>query len=152
MRTLLNFFWLVMGGLLGALAWWFFGLLAFVSIVGIPWGRACFVIGQFTLLPFGREAVARDELTQRGDIGTSPLGTLGNVLWFVLAGVWLALGHVCAALACAVTIIGIPFAWQHLKLAGLALAPIGKTIVRCEVAEAARRQHGAAEVARLRRS
>lgn len=150
MRTLLNFLWLVMGGLLGALAWWFFGLLAFISIVGIPWGRACFVIGQFTLLPFGREAVARDLLTGRSDVGTSPLGFVGNVLWFLLAGVWLALGHLGAAVACFVTIIGIPFGIQHLKLAGLALAPIGKTIVMKDVAAAARGEGARGELARLR--
>jgi uncharacterized membrane protein YccF (DUF307 family) len=150
MRTLGNLLWLIMGGLLSALAWWFFGLLAFVTIVGIPWGRACFVIGQFTLLPFGREAIARDTLTGRSDLGTSPLGWVGNVLWFVFAGLWLALGHVTAAVACFVTLIGIPFGIQHLKLALLALAPIGKTIVMKDVAAAARGEGAQAELARLR--
>ena len=59
-----------------------------------------------------------------------PRGTLGNVLWFVVAGIWLAIGHLASALACFITIIGIPFGLQHLKLAGLAMAPIGKTIVK----------------------
>ena len=111
------------------LAWWFFGLLAFITIIGIPWGKACFVIGQFTFLPFGREAVSRNVLNQKDDIGTGTLGFIGNVIWFIFAGVWLAIGHLGAALACFVTIIGIPFGIQHLKLAVISLAPIGKTIV-----------------------
>jgi uncharacterized membrane protein YccF (DUF307 family) len=73
--------------------------------------------------------VSRAEYTGRQDIGTGPLGVLGNVLWLVLAGWWLALAHVVTAILLAITIVGIPFAWAHLKLAGLALWPIGKTIV-----------------------
>lgn len=111
------------------LAWWFFGILAFITIIGIPWGKACFVIGQFTFLPFGREAVSRNVLNNKDDIGTGTLGFIGNAIWFIVAGVWLAIGHIGSALACFVTIIGIPFGIQHLKLALLTLAPIGKTIV-----------------------
>ena len=93
-----------------------------VTIIGLPWTRAAFSIASYTLLPFGQKAVSRVEYTGRQDIGTGPLGILGNVLWLVLAGWWLAL-------VLAITIVGIPFAWAHLKLAGLALWPIGKTIV-----------------------
>lgn len=145
MRAIGNFLWFILGGVLMGLAWWLAGLLAFVSIVGIPWGRACFVIGQFAFFPFGREAISRKELTNRDDIGTGGLGLIGNVIWFVFAGIWLAIGHVASAVLCFVTIIGIPFALQHLKLAGIALAPIGKTIVDKEVADAARKANGAAE-------
>lgn len=129
MRAIGNFLWLIFGGLLMGLAWWCVGLLAFITIVGIPWGKACFVIGQFTFLPFGREAISRRDLNQRDDIGTGCLGFIGNVIWFIFAGAWLAIGHIVSALACFITIIGIPFGIQHIKLAGLALAPIGKTIV-----------------------
>lgn len=90
------------------------------------------------LLPFGRDAVDREDLTRRGDLGTGTLGFLGNVIWFVVVGVWLAIGHLVSALACFVTIIGIPFGLQHLKLAVLTLAPVGKTIVDKEVAAAVR--------------
>ena len=83
----------------------------------------------YTLLPFGSKAVRRDEVSGESDIGTGPLGVIGNLIWLVLAGWWLALGHVITALILAVTIIGIPFAWAHLKLAGIALWPIGRTIV-----------------------
>ena len=120
------------------LAWWFFGLLAFISIIGIPWGRACFVIGNFSFFPFGQEAISRDELTNKQDIGTSPFGLIGNVIWFVFAGFWLAVGHVLSSVVCFITIIGIPFALQHLKLAVISLAPIGKAIVPKEEAARAR--------------
>jgi uncharacterized membrane protein YccF (DUF307 family) len=150
MRAIGNVLWFVMGGFVMGLGWWVAGLLCFLTIVGIPWGRACFVIGQFAFLPFGREAISRRELSGRGDIGTSGLGTIGNVVWFVFAGIWLAIGHVCSAIACFVTIIGIPFGIQHLKLAGIALAPIGKTIVSKEVAEASRRMGAEAAVLKAR--
>ena len=74
-------------------------------------------------------AVSRDLYTGQQDIGTGPLGVIGNIIWLVLAGWWLALAHVVTAIVLAVTIIGIPFAWAHLKLAGIALWPIGKIIV-----------------------
>ncbi|MDR2216321.1 MAG: YccF domain-containing protein [Nevskiaceae bacterium] len=150
MRAIGNFLWFILGGVLMGLAWWFFGLLAFITIVGIPWGKSCFVIGQMAFLPFGREAISRRELHQTDDIGTGTLGVVGNVIWFIFAGLWLALGHVCSALACFVTIIGIPFGIQHLKLAGIALAPIGKTIVTKEVAAAARAANAQAAIATTR--
>ncbi|WP_010319272.1 YccF domain-containing protein, partial [Vibrio ordalii] len=80
----------------------------------------------------------RDELTNQQDIGTSPFGLIGNVIWFIFAGFWLAVGHILSAVACFITIIGIPFALQHLKLAVISLAPIGKTIVPKEEAARAR--------------
>ncbi|WP_172203705.1 YccF domain-containing protein [Niveibacterium sp. COAC-50] len=129
MRLIGNLLWLVFGGLWMALGWLLAGAICFLSIIGIPWGRACFVIGQLAFLPFGNEAVDRRVVTQREDIGTGIPGVVGNVLWFIVAGWWLALGHLFHALLCCITIIGIPFGLQHLKLAGLALAPIGKTVV-----------------------
>jgi len=124
-----NVLWFVLGGAVMGLAWWCAGILALLSVVGIPWARACFVIGQFTFFPFGKEALSRRTVRGRGDIGTGFWGLLGNVVWFVFAGFWLALGHLVAALANFVTVIGIPFGIQHLKLAGIALAPIGLTVV-----------------------
>ena len=150
MRAIGNFIWFIFGGILMGLAWWLVGLLAFLSIVGIPWGKACFVIGQFTFFPFGQEAISRKELQQKDDIGTGGLGMLGNVVWFVFAGVWLAIGHLLSAVLCLITIIGIPFGIQHLKLAGIALAPIGKTIVSTEVAVAARKANAEASIASMR--
>lgn len=129
MRTLGNIFWFILGGFLMGLGWWLAGLIAMLTIVGIPWAKACFVIGKFSFFPFGKKAIPRDELLLKQDIGTGALGVLGNIIWFILAGWWLAIGHLISALACFVTIIGIPFGLQHLKLAGIAVFPIGKTIV-----------------------
>jgi uncharacterized membrane protein YccF (DUF307 family) len=138
MTAIGNLIWFLFGGILMGLAWWIAGLLAYVTVVGIPWGKSCFVIGQFSFFPFGKEAISRKELTQEEDIGTGAWGILGNIIWFILAGLWLALGHAISAVACFITIIGIPFGIQHLKLAGIAIAPVGKTIVTKEVATAAR--------------
>lgn len=150
MSAIGNLIWFVFGGIMMGLAWCFFGLLAFLSIVGIPWGRACFVMAGFSFFPFGKEAIARDELSQTEDLGTGGFGMLGNIIWFIFAGFWLAIGHVLSAIACFVTIIGIPFAIQHLKLAGISIAPVGKTVVPKEVAAAARNANAAIEVANLR--
>ena len=139
MRTIGNFFWFILGGAFMGLAWWFVGIVAFMTIVGIPWAKACFVIGQFSFFPFGQEAISRRELNQQDDIGTGALGLLGNLIWFIFAGLWLAIGHIISAVINFSTIIGIPFGIQHLKLAAIALAPIGQTIVTTEVADAARR-------------
>ena len=128
MRTIGNLIWLVLGGFWMGLGWWLAGVLMALSIIGLPWARSCFVIGHLCFLPFGREAVDRKQLTGRDDLGTGVLGLVGNIVWFVFAGVWLFIGHVLAAIACFVTIIGIPFGLAHLKLARCALAPVGKTI------------------------
>jgi uncharacterized membrane protein YccF (DUF307 family) len=129
MSAIGNFFWFVLGGFVMGLGWWLAGLLCAITIIGLPWAKACFVIGQFAFLPFGKEAVDRAVVTGVRDIGTGALGTIGNVIWFVVAGIWLAIGHIMSALCCFITVIGIPFGIQHLKLAGLTLAPVGKTIV-----------------------
>jgi uncharacterized membrane protein YccF (DUF307 family) len=129
LRFVANLIWFVCGGVLMGLGWWLAGLVAAITLVGIPWARACFVIGSFAFWPFGQEAVGRAELTGRHDLGTGPLGFAGNLVWFALAGWWLAIGHLTSALACFVSIIGIPFGIQHLKLAVIALAPIGMEVV-----------------------
>ena len=147
-----NILWFILGGVFTGLGWWLVGLLAFVSIIGIPWGRACFVIGQFAFFPFGKEAVNREDLSRQGDIGTGSLGLVGNIVWFVVAGVWLAIGHVISAAACFVTIIGIPFGIQHLKLAAIALAPIGKTIVDKKLAAAVRGETAQSELSKRRKA
>lgn len=124
-----NILWFILGGAFMGIGWWLAGALAYISIIGIPWGKACFVIGQFAFMPFGKEAVSRKYIGDEDDIGTGVWGAIGNVLWFIFAGFWLALGHLISALVCFITVIGIPFGVQHLKLAGLAIAPIGKTVV-----------------------
>jgi uncharacterized membrane protein YccF (DUF307 family) len=126
---LFNLVWILFGGLEMAIGWLIAAVIMAVTIVGLPWARAACNIALYTLLPFGQTAVSRAEYTGNEDIGTGPLGMIGNIIWLVLAGWWLALGHLIMAIVFAITIIGIPFAWAHLKLAGLALWPIGKMIV-----------------------
>src|SRR5580704_10151913 len=126
----LNILWLLLGGVWMAVGWVVAAIIMAITIVGLPWARAAFNIAAYTLLPFGQKAVRRDSLTGRSDVGTGPLGLIGNLIWLLLAGWWLALAHVLTAIALAVTIIGIPFAWAHVKLAGIALWPIGKVIVQ----------------------
>ncbi|MCA0206586.1 YccF domain-containing protein [Pararhodobacter sp.] len=128
MNLILNVLWIVLGGAWMAAGWLLAALLMALSIVGLPWARSAVVMAGYTLLPFGMRAADREEVTGP-DIGTGALGTLGNLLWLVLAGWWLALGHLMAAVLNAVTIIGLPFAWAHLKLAGFALWPVGRTLV-----------------------
>jgi uncharacterized membrane protein YccF (DUF307 family) len=134
LSLLLNIAWIVCGGLWMALGWIVAAVIMVVTIVGIPWAKAALNIAVYTLLPFGQKAVSRADYSGQEDIGTGPLGVLGNIIWLVLAGWWLALGHVIVAVLLAVTIIGIPFAWAHLKLAGIALWPIGKMIVPADEA------------------
>src|SRR5690349_20002870 len=127
--VLLNVLWMVEGGLCADIGGCVVAMIMAITIIGIPWARAAFNIGVYTLLPFGFKAVSRDEHLGRGDIGTGVLGTLGNLVWLVLADWWLALIHLLLAFVLAITIIGIPFAWAHLKLATIALWLIGKIIV-----------------------
>jgi uncharacterized membrane protein YccF (DUF307 family) len=126
---LLNLLWIIFGGLYMAVGWLIAAVIMAITIIGIPWARAAFNIASYTMLPFGRKAVSRAEHLGGHDVGTGPFGLLGNIVWFVLAGWWLALRHLITAILLAVTIIGIPFAWVHLKLAGISLWPIGKMIV-----------------------
>ncbi len=149
-RLILNILWLVLGGIWSAIAWFFVGILAAITIVGLPWARSCFMLANYTLWPFGRDVIARDELYGREDLGTGGLGMVGNVIWFVLAGWWLAVMHLTFAVANAVTIIGLPFAWAHVKLAGASLFPVGKTVESNEVVEEALRNSARERVDSLR--
>ena len=150
MSVIGNFLWFVFGGLIMGLLWWIIGVIAYITIIGIPWGKACFVIGSFTFFPFGKEAISRKELTNKNDLGSGPLGIVGNIIWFIFAGIWLAIGHISSAIICFLTIIGIPFGIQHLKLAGISLFPIGKTIVTKEVAREARAANARVHLANAR--
>jgi uncharacterized membrane protein YccF (DUF307 family) len=117
----LNIIWLILGGLPAAVAWVIAGVIMAITIIGLPWAFAAFRIALYTFLPFG------NEMRTRPDAGV--LTTLGNIVWLVLAGWWLALAHLILAVVLAITIVGIPFAWAHLKLAGASLWPVGREIV-----------------------
>lgn len=125
MRVLGNIIWLLFGGLEAGLAWWVAGALAAITIVGIPFAIAAFRIGTFSFWPFGREVVDRPATDEARKL----LILVGNIVWILLGGIWLALAHLFFAFLLAITIIGIPFAVQHLKLARLSLTPYGKMIV-----------------------
>lgn len=127
MSLVLNILWLVFGGFYTALTWFLASLIMCLSIIGIPWARATFNIGVLVLWPFGAKARVRENASVL-DVGASPLGVVGNIIWFVFAGWWLFLSHVVCAILAAITIIGIPFALQYWKLAKLSLAPIGKSV------------------------
>jgi uncharacterized membrane protein YccF (DUF307 family) len=116
MRLLLNVLWFILGGWLSGVLWLLVAVVLAVSIIGLPWAPGVMRISCFSFAPFGKavlEPLAR------------PASLILNIVWIVLFGWWLALHHLVLAAALAVTIIGIPFAWQHLKLAVLSLAPVG---------------------------
>ena len=129
MIFILNLLWLILGGWLMGLGWILAGVIMAITIIGLPWARSCFMIARYSFWPFGYDIVSRDEVYGRSDMGTGTLGTIGNVIWFVFAGWWLALAHLSLAVTLAFTIIGIPFAWAHVKLAMASLFPVGKTVV-----------------------
>ncbi|WP_434380386.1 YccF domain-containing protein [Melittangium boletus] len=121
MRLLLNILWIVFGGgFIIALEYVLGGLLLCLTLVGIPFGVQCFKLAGLGLLPFGKDIVDAP--------GGNPIGCVLNVFWLVFAGIWIFLSHIGLALGLAVTLIGIPFAIQHIKLALLALAPFGKRV------------------------
>ena len=121
MRTLLNVLWLVLSGVWLAIGYVLTGVLLCVLIITIPFGIACFRLAAFVLWPFGRAVV------RKPDAGAP--STIANVLWFVLAGLWMALAHVILGVLLCLTIIGIPLGVGNFKLAAVALAPLGKEIV-----------------------
>jgi len=125
MGTLGNVLWIVLGGGLPLfLGYLVTGAVLALTILGFPFAVAIWRLGLYALLPFNRRVVDRKD-----SLGSGCIGTVFNVLWLLLFGWGLALAHLGAALACAVTIIGIPFAVAHVKLAWLALWPFGKEIV-----------------------
>ncbi|MBP3082319.1 YccF domain-containing protein [Mycolicibacterium fortuitum] len=129
MRVILNIIWLIFGGLWLALGYLLAALICFVLIITIPFGFASLRIASYALWPFGRTIVDKP--------GTRPGALVGNIIWIVLFGWWLALGHLVSAAAMAVTIIGIPLALADLKLIPVSLVPLGKDIVPVDSAKVA---------------
>ncbi|GFH36202.1 YccF domain-containing protein [Streptomyces pacificus] len=121
MKTVLNVIWLVLGGFWLFLGYLLAGILLCLTVIGIPFGLAAFRIAGYTLWPFGRTVV------ERRDAGAP--SCIGNVIWLVLAGWWLALGHIATGIALCLTVIGIPLAIANFKLIPVSLLPLGKEIV-----------------------
>jgi uncharacterized membrane protein YccF (DUF307 family) len=129
LRLVLNIIWFVLCGLWMAIGYAIAALICFVLIITIPFGIASLRIANYTLWPFGRTIV------RRHDAGAA--SAIGNVLWFVLCGWWLAIGHLLSGIALCLTIIGIPLGIANFKLIGVSLLPLGREILTAE--EAARR-------------
>ncbi|CAL9647396.1 Inner membrane protein YccF [Actinosynnema sp. ALI-1.44] len=121
MRIILNLIWLVLSGFWLAIGYVLTGIVCCVLVITIPWGLAAFRIANYALWPFGRQVV------DRADAGTPSL--LGNVIWIVVAGIWLAIGHVVTGVLLCVTIIGIPLGVANFKMVPVSLMPLGKVIV-----------------------
>jgi len=121
MRTLLNIIWLVLSGFWLFLAYAIAAVIMCVLIVTIPWGIAAWRIGVYSLWPFGKTVIEKPN--------SGVWSILGNIVWVLLAGIWLAIGHIASAIALAITIIGIPFAIANIKMVPVALLPLGKQIV-----------------------
>ncbi|MCV7290509.1 YccF domain-containing protein [Mycolicibacterium wolinskyi] len=121
MRVILNIIWLIFGGLWLALGYLLAALISFILIITIPFGFASLRIASYALWPFGRTIVDKP--------GTRPGALIGNIIWVILFGWWLALGHLVSAVAMAITIIGIPLALADLKMIPVSLVPLGKEIV-----------------------
>jgi uncharacterized membrane protein YccF (DUF307 family) len=122
MSLLGNILWIVFGG--GIVLFFEYlvgGLILCITIVGIPFGLQCFKLAFLGLVPFGKEV-------RSGEAATGCLATIMNVLWILIGGIVISLTHLIFALLCAITIIGLPFAKQHMKLAALALTPFGRQI------------------------
>jgi uncharacterized membrane protein YccF (DUF307 family) len=130
MRTVLNVIWLILCGIWLAIGYVIAGVICCILIVTIPFGLASFRIADFTLWPFGRQ------LVRRSDAGAA--STIGNVIWIIFAGWWLALAHLTTAVALAITIIGIPLALANLKLIPVSLVPLGRVIVDTDDVRAGR--------------
>ena len=126
MRTLLNLIWLVLAGFWLAIGYALAGIICCVLIITIPFGIAAARMALFCVWPFGRT------LVRRSDAGAG--STIGNIIWFVLAGWWLALGHLISGVAMCLTIIGIPLGLANFKLIPVSLTPFGRDIVDAEQA------------------
>jgi len=120
-RTLLNVIWLVLSGFWLALGYAAAGVVMFLLIITIPFGIAAFRLSAYVLWPFGRTVV------RRPDAGGA--STIGNVLWFILVGLWMAIAHLVLGVVLCLTVIGIPLGLGNFKLAAVAVAPLGKEIV-----------------------
>ena len=121
MRTVLNILWLIFGGILIALGYAIAGIICYILVVTIPFGVAAFRMANYALWPFGRRIVPKDS----AGVGSA----VGNVIWFIVAGWWLALGHIVTAIAQFATIIGIPLGIANIKLVPVSLFPLGHRII-----------------------
>lgn len=142
MKTIGNIIWFILGGFIGGTLWLLAGALLCVTVVGIPFGMACFRIASFAYAPFGKELVDARDMGEARIAGTGVM----NFLWVVLAGLWLAIANVLAGIGFCCAIITIPFGIACFKLAAASFAPLGKRIVSKDMAFAVRQRKANAEL------
>ncbi|OPZ24377.1 MAG: Inner membrane protein YccF [bacterium ADurb.BinA186] len=135
-----NFVWILFGGWFSWLVWVISGILACVTIIGIPFGKGCFTIASLALRPFGRVAIPAKDLKQESWM-TGPLGLVLNILWIISGGLFLAVSEAALGIFLCFTIVGIPLGLQAFKLAYVSFAPIGKIIVPIEVSNELHRRN-----------
>ncbi len=139
MRTVLNILNFVLGGFFTTLAWLLATLVSVILIFTLPLTRSCWEITKLSLFPYGNEAIHVDELNpENKNVLINSGGTLLNILWFIFFGWWLCLSHIMVGIAQCLTIIGIPVGIANVKIAAIALWPVGRRVVSVEVARAAR--------------
>lgn len=119
MKFLGNLIWIILGGMIMALLWAIIGVILCITVIGIPFGIQCLKTASFVLWPFGRDI-------ELGGFGI--MGAIGNIIWILICGIELCIGHLLFGLLLCITIVGIPFGFQHFKLAKLALIPFGAKI------------------------
>lgn len=156
MRFFGNVIWFLVGGWWLALAWLFFGLIAALTIVGLPLTRASYEMAKLSAFPFGKDVVHVREIDQKELSATTAMtGTIGfivNVLWACSAGIMLFLGNLFAGVLACITIIGIPFGIQSFKLAGLSFWPLGRRVVSIEFANEVRKRNAQKKLDMIRGS
>ena len=154
MRTFGNIIWFCFGGAITALLWFFGGILAAITIIGLPLSRAAFEMAKMSAFPFGKEVVHVRELDGRGlTAATAATGTVGfiaNLIWLCTFGWVLFVSHVVAGIIACIFVITIPFGIQSFKLAGLALWPVGRRVVTVEMARVARERNAKEKLDKMR--
>ncbi|HKO82098.1 MAG TPA: YccF domain-containing protein [Chitinophagaceae bacterium] len=123
MNTIGNLIWLIFGGFLAALGYFFGGIVLCLTIVGIPWGLQCFKLADLALWPFGKKVISDSD-------NTGCLSTLCNIIWLICGGLYTALVHLVMGIILSITIIGIPWGRQHFKLIEVSLLPFGKRVIK----------------------
>lgn len=131
-----NILWFVFIGLWSGLGWWLLGIVCYITVVGIPFGVACFRISRFAFFPFGKDLVPAEMVGEKAVAGS----LLGNILWVIIFGLWISLGYAFSGIALCCTIIGIPWGIACFRLAGASFAPLGKRVVSMDVAKVARQR------------
>lgn len=136
MTFMLNLLWFIFGGFFSWLSWVILGVVLTITVIGIPFAKAAFRISKFAAFPFGKELIDVRLIGEKRVTGTG----LANILWIILAGIWLAIEHISIGISLCLTIIGIPFGLAHFKLAKVSFAPLGKKPVSNEMAEETRKR------------